>query len=615
MKHYFKRIIALTIVLVITFAWIPMGALASDRDVIVLFTNDVHCSTEDYAVLAAYRAELIAQGNTVVMVDAGDHIQGELVGSFTQGNAIIELMNAVGYDFAVPGNHEFDYGMDTYMSLAESAEFTYLSCNFIDLLTGNSVFDAYEIMELDGMKVAFVGITTPECYTKSTPAYFQDENGNYIYSFREDNFYSTIQNAVDSAIEEGAEQVIAISHLGIDGTTEGWKSTDVIANTTGIDVVLDGHSHERIESRIYKDKSNNDVVLSTTGSKFESFGQLTIEDNGAVELELIDPSSINVETFSDSAQNVYNTVKDIDDNYQARLDYLYEVLGTAEVELSIYDAEGNWVVRKQETNMGDFVADAYRIVSGAEIGFANAGGIRSSIAAGEVTRKDLMDVNPWDNKMCVIRVTGQQIVNALEHGARLYPETSGGFVQVSGMSYEIRNDVESPVVCDERGNFVKVDETKERRVINVKVAGKDIDLKKTYTLAGNYYMLKQGGDGFTMFADAEVLEHDTLPTDAEMLIKYFVEHLNGVVTEEKYGSMNGDGRIKVVTAENTGSSDGESLPPNGGSSEIETAPNTGDNSFVVFYAGFMVLSFTAIVVLISCKKKEVMIHSHARRSI
>ncbi len=552
MKNFFKKTMVLLILLsVLTPLGFPSAVSAVEGDLIVLFTNDVHCSTEDYALLAAYRAELIARGHTVVTVDAGDHIQGELIGPFTNGYAIIEMMNAVGYDMAVPGNHEFDYGMDTYLELAASAEFSYLSCNFTDLRTESTVFDAYEIVEFAGEKLAFVGITTPECYTKSTPAYFQDENGELIYGFGADalnELYDTVQNAVDSARSAGAERVIAISHLGIDGVTEGWKSTDVISNTEGIDVFLDGHSHEIIENAVYKNKNTEDVVLSSTGTKLQYIGCLTIKENTVMDTELIDTDSLDVNDMSASAREAYNTVKKIDDDYQSQLSYVYEVLGSSEVELSLNDAEGNWVIRTNETNMGNFVADAYRAVSGADISFVNGGGIRASIAAGDVTRKMLMDVNPWNNEMCVIRATGRQIMDALEHGASRYPESNGGFLHVSGMSYEMRSDVESPVVFDSMGMFLKVDETKERRVLNIKVAGQPIESDATYTIAGNYYMLQQGGDGFSMFAEAEVLEREGLPTDAQMLEKYFSEHLNGVITEEQYGDISGDGRIKVVTA-------------------------------------------------------------------
>ncbi len=582
MKNNFKRAFAVALLLLLTLAWLPAYASANGGEVIVLYTNDVHCATEDYAALAAYRAELIANGYTVVTVDAGDHIQGEMIGPFTQGYAIIELMNAVGYDFAVPGNHEFDYGLDTYISLTESAQFCYLSCNFMDLQADKTVFDAYKIIELGGVKFAFVGIATPESYTKSTPAYFQDEEGNDIYGFSENALYDTVQNAVNSARAEGAEKVIAISHLGIDGITEGWKATDVISNTNGIDVLLDGHSHEVIESTVYKNKDGEDVALSSTGNKLAHFGQLTFGADGSVVLKLIDTESIDVAELSATANTAYDTVKGIDDGYKAEMAHLYEVLGTSEVDLSLNDAEGNWVIRTNETNMGNFVADAYRAVTGADISFVNSGGIRAEILAGDVTRKALMDVNPWSNEMCVVRATGKQIMDALEHGAFNYPEASGGFLQVSGISYEIRSDVESPVIHNEHGSFVGIDSTKPRRVINVKVAGKPIDEEGSYTLAGNYYMLKNGGDGFTMFADAEVLEKDGLPTDVEMLEEYFTEHLKGVITKEQYGDIGGDGRIKVVTVE-------------------EPVPETGDSS-VELIVTFSLLGLTAVAVLLGRKR-------------
>ncbi len=584
MKNYMKKTIATAVVFVLMLICIPVGVSAENGDTVVLFTNDVHCTTENYAILAAYREELIAKGHTVVTVDAGDHIQGEVIGSLTQGAAIIELMDSVGYDFAVPGNHEFDYGMDSYMDLSANAKFKYLSCNFTDLRTGNTVFDSYEIVELNGTKYAFLGITTPECYTKSTPAYFQDEAGSFIYSFCEQNLYGTIQNSVNSAIADGAECVIAIGHLGIEGTTYGWRSTDVISNTTGIDIFLDGHSHEVIEGDIVKNQDGREILLASAGTKLQCFGQLTVGSNGKVDIKLIDIDSIDVSKLSPTAENAYETVKTVNDGYQAELSYLFEPLGTSEVELSINDADGNWVIRTKETNMGNFVADAYRAVSGADIGFVNGGGVRAAIEAGEVTRKMLMDVNPWNNEMCVIKVTGQQIADALEHGASRYPESSGGFLHVSGMSYEIRSDVDSPVIYDDISNFIAVDDTKERRVVNIKVAGHPIELEESYTLVGSYYMLRQGGDGFTMFEDAEMLEHEALPTDAEMLEKYFTEHLNGVVTKEQYGDIGGEGRIKLVVG-------------------YDKVPETSDLPILILFAPVM-LGIAAVVFAAKFKKKE-----------
>lgn len=553
-----KKFISLIIAFIFIFGTVTTAfAENAEGDMVVLYTNDVHCAIDDYALLAAYRAELISQGNTVVVIDAGDAIQGEVIGSLTQGEAIVNIMNSVGYDYAVPGNHEFDYGMETFLDLAENkAEYEYISSNFYDLTSVSPVLEPYAIKDVNGTKVAFVGITTPETITKSTPDYFKNEDGNFIYGFptypgdmSDEMFYENIQKSVDSAIKDGADIVIAAGHLGILETTDGWKSTDVIAETEGIDVFLDAHSHEKIESATYKNKNGEDVILSSTQTKFEYFGQLTISADGTMETELIDPDEIEVETFSESAQGEYTKVKNTIDKYKSEIEYLYEGIGISETTLVAYDTDKSWAVRKRETNAGDFVADAYRAVTGADVAIANGGGIRADVALGNVSRKNLMDVNAFNNDMCVLEVTGQQLVDVLEHGARNCPESLGGFFQVSGVTFEIHTYLESPVITDALGNFVGIDETLERRVQNAIVNNEPVDLNKTYTLAGSAYVLTQGGDGLTMLEDAEVVGSENLPCDSEMLIKYFTENLNGVITEEQYGNPDGEGRIKINTVD------------------------------------------------------------------
>lgn len=521
-----------------------------EKDVIVLYTNDVHCAIDNYDTLAAYAVQLEEKGHDVFIVDAGDHIQGEVIGSMTKGEAIVELMNEAGYDYAVPGNHEFDYQMENFLNLANNkAKYSYLAANFVDLRTKTTVFEAYDIVEAGGEKIAFVGIATPETYTKSTPAYFQDEDGNDIYSFSENDFYSTIQDAIDDAKAEGAERIIAVGHLGVEGTTAGWKSTDVIANTEGIDVFLDAHAHEVIPGTEYIDKGGDSVILTSTGGKFEHIGQLTIDvTENTEQTELLNPEKLTFDNASESVLNVYNRLNEKIEVYNAQVEELNNaVVGVSEVDLvQNYTSDNSISLRMRETNLGDFVADAYRIGTDADIALVNGGGIRAPIPAGDVTRLTLKNVNPWDNEMCVIEATGQQIIDALEHGTRLYPESSGGFLQVSGLTYEIHSYVESPVVTDEKSNFVSVDDTKERRVKDVTIAGKTIDPEKTYTVAGSYYVLKNGGDGYTMFKDCEVIKKETLPVDSEMLIQYFQEDLNGVITSAQYGNEQGDGRINVV---------------------------------------------------------------------
>lgn len=526
---------------------------SSGESVYVLYTNDIHCEVSGYPALAAYRAQLLENGENVVTVDAGDAIQGEAIGAQTKGSAIIDIMNTVGYDYAIPGNHEFDYSLSTFLDLTKNADFTYLSANFVDLQTDSTVFTPYAVKDFDGKKAAFIGICTPETYTKSTPVYFQDENGNYLYSFSENTFYETIQNTIDQAREDGADIVIAVGHLGINGTASGWKSTDVIANTTGIDVFIDGHSHETIANNIYQNKDGEDVPLTSTGTKFDNFGIMKIQMDASdasndisITAQLLHPSEVTYDS-SEAASEAYHSVQNKIDHYNQELSYLYKVLGTAETELTINNAEGVRRIRSGETNLGDFVADAYRSICQADIALVNGGGIRASVSAGDVTRKSLMDVNPWSNAMCVIEASGQQILDALEHGARNLPEENGGFLQVSGLTYDIDTWKESPVIMDEQGTFQSIDPAKERRITNVKVNGQALEPDKMYTVCGSVYTLQNSGDGFTMFKNDKVVAQDNLPTDATMLISYFTDVLNGRITAGQYGNIAGEGRIIIHT--------------------------------------------------------------------
>lgn len=551
------KLLSVLLVLSMMLTIISVSVSAQEVETIILYTNDVHCAIDDYPVLAAYRAELIAQGKNVITVDAGDAIQGEVIGSMTKGEAVVDIMNAVGYDYAVPGNHEFDYGMETFLDLAQNkADYDYISSNFYFLSDNSSVFAPYKIEDFGDYQVAFIGISTPETVTKASPEYFKDENGNFIYGFpmypgemTNEILYENVQASVDNAILDGADVVVAAGHTGILETTDGWKSTDIIANTSGIDYYIDAHSHETIESAVYKNENNEDVILTSTGTKFANFGILTISGNDA-EFELVNPDNINIGELSTDARFAYSSVKNKVDGYNEDIAYLYEEIGTAEAHLIAYDSDRTWAVRKRETNTGDFVADAYRSVTGADVAIANGGGIRAEIEVGNVTRKMLMDVNAFNNDMCILEVTGQQLIDVLEHGARKCPESLGSFFQVSGVTFELHTYLETPVVTDQLDNFIKIDETKERRVQNVLIDGKTVDLDEKYTLAGSAYVLLQGGDGLTMLDDARVIQQEGLPCDSEMLIKYFTETLDGRITSEQYGNPDGDGRIKIVDSHN-----------------------------------------------------------------
>lgn len=550
-----NKLISLLLVAAMLLATVSASASASASDTVILYTNDVHCAIDNYDVFAAYGVNLESGGDTVINVDAGDAIQGEVIGLLTEGETIVEIMNEVGYDIAIPGNHEFDYGVDRFLEIAEKeADYEYISSNFYHLSEDRPCFKPYIIKEGEnGEKIAFVGISTPETFTKTSPEYFMDESGNYVYGFptypedmTNEKLYENVQESVDKAISEGADIVIALGHLGIIETTEGWKSTDVIANTDGVDYFIDAHSEEVIEKAVYKNKNNEDVILTSSGRKFANFGAITITAAGEVTVELINPAEVDVDSMSESAKTAYADVKAVIDEANAEIAYLYDPICTSEAELVTADEEGRWIVRLGETNMGDLVADAYRAVGGADIGLANGGSVRSKIKVGDIARIDLMNVNPFGNEICVAKVTGQQILDALEHGARALPEATGGFLQVSeGLTFEIDMYKESPVIVDGVDNFIEIDETKERRVKNVKFNGDPIDPDGEYLIAGTRYLIEQNGDGYTMFKGAQVTPLNM--TDGESVVKYFTENLKGKITAEKYGNPEGSGRIIINT--------------------------------------------------------------------
>lgn len=560
------------------------GADGASKDgaVSIVFTNDVHCAIDQqvdkdgnvtgigYAGVAAYanaQKGLYGAGN-VTLVDAGDAIQGGPVGTLTKGAALVQIMNAVGYDYAIPGNHEFDYGMDQFNALVKQAGATYLSCNFTKLNADGSkanvlapfAIETYKDADVaaddaDGvLKVAYVGISTPETLTKSSPANFQDAAGNYIYGFCQDEtgeaLYAAVQSAVDEARAQGADYVVAVGHLGIEGTTSRWTSEAVIKHTAGIDALIDGHSHEAYDKTVGSEVAagaiqtlaNSDgdkVVLVQTGTKLANVGNLVIDadeaDGQDVTAQLVPASECKDE---DAA------VKKVVDQVNGELaDVLNKVVGKTDVALTIVDADGVRQVRHHETNMGDLVADAYRAAVGADIALANGGGVRASIAAGDITNNDLLSVQPYGNELCLIEATGQEILDALEMGASNAPEEFGGFLQVSGLSYKIDASIPSSVKTDENGNFVSVDG--ERRVFDVKVGGQAIDATKTYKVASHGYMLLEGGDGLTMFKDNKVLQENVI-LDNQALINYITNDLKGVVGE-RYANATGEGRITYAT--------------------------------------------------------------------
>ena len=495
--------------------------LGDKSDVTILYTNDVHTYIDKqspkltYAAIADLKQSYQNAGKDVLLVDAGDHVQGTAYGSMDEGASIIKLMNAAGYDVATPGNHEFDYGMDRAKAIMKEADFPYLSCNWVDLRTGLRVLPSVKVFVRGGRRIAFVGVTTPETFTKSTPAYFMDKaQRKYIYDIQggEDGkkLYDAVQKAIDKA-KLLADVVIGLGHLGVDPSSSPWTSEEVIAHTSGFDAFIDGHSHTVMENKQVQDASGRAVTLTQTGSYFANVGEMTIAADGTITTKLI-PTHEGMDAGIAAMQTGWvNTVDDM----------LGEKIAVGDSDFYVSDpATGKRRIRSAETNLGDFVADGiYAYFNEVEklhcdLAIMNGGGIRADVPAGDWTFKTCKQVSPFGNVACLMSVTGKQIQDALEFAARFAGEggkENGGFLQVAGATYEIHIDIPNTVQTDEKNVWIG-SATGTPRVQNVKIYDKasgsylPLDPGATYALAGMNYTLRNLGDGFAMFDGAELIK-------------------------------------------------------------------------------------------------------------
>ena len=581
----------------------PTEAAEPAEDVVILYTNDVHTYIDgplSYDVLAGLKDSLQEVYGNVLLVDAGDAVQGTAFGSMDKGATIVKLMNAAGYDLATLGNHEFDYGMEGAMNIIEWAEFPYISANFYHEeggVKGETVLDASKVFEIGGRKIAFVGITTPETFTKSTPAYFQDENGNYIYGISggEDGaaLYADVQAAIDAV---DADYVIALGHLGDDPASQPWTSEEVINNVTGLDAFIDGHSHSTVEA-----KDVDGVLLTQTGEYFGSIGMMLIDgETGEITTDLITCEEVVETVLDENGQPVldedgeevteflyHQFVSDMDlgciwacdgnlqkekDAWIAEIDtQLGQTIGSTALTFDNYDADGNRLVRSQETNTGDFAADAlYYLFDDmgldVDVAIMNGGGVRNKAVTGELTYKVAKNIHTFGNVACLQTITGQQLLDALEWGARgAGTEEIGGFLHVAGITYKVDAQWPASVQMDDKGVWTGAP-TGGYRVHDVQVYNKEtgayeaLDLTASYNLAGYNYTLRDLGDGFNMFSGA-VNVLDYVMEDYMVLSNYIqgfeggkVEATNSPLAAKypgmllDYATVNGSGRIVMEAA-------------------------------------------------------------------
>ena len=522
------------------------------QDITILYTNDVHTYIDKqspkltYAAIAALKKSYQDDGKNVLLVDAGDHVQGTAYGSMDEGATIIQLMNAAGYDAATPGNHEFDYGMDRAKELMADADYPYLSCNWVNLPLNNRVLSDVKYFRIGGRTIAFVGITTPETITKSTPAYFMDKNQKrYVYDILggEDGqkLYSAVQKSINKA-RVIADYVIGLGHLGVDPSSSPWTSKEVIEHTSGLDAFIDGHSHTVMECEWVKDLSGKAVALTQTGSYFANVGEMTIKADGSIATQLV-PTYDGLDSAVAGIQTEWVSAVD---------DMLGEKIAVAETNFYISDpATGKRRIRLGETNLGDFVADGiYSYFNEVEqlhcdLAIMNGGGIRADVDAGDWSFKTCKQVSPFGNVACLMSVTGKQIQDALEFAARFVGpdgQENGGFLHVAGATYEIHTDIPNTVQTDDKNVWIG-SATGAPRVQNVKIYDKasgtyvPLDEGKTYALAGMNYTLRNLGDGFAMFDGAELIK-DYVAEDYLVMSTYAMS----------FGGVDGEGLPHLTTA-------------------------------------------------------------------
>ena len=522
-----KRLLSCVVCICMVLCSLNAVVFAKDSEtIVILYENDVHCAVEGYSKLAAMKNELKSEYEYVGVVSSGDFVQGGTLGAVSKGEYIVELMNLVGYDAIAPGNHEFDYTISRLTELYELSETKYISCNFAKIGEEKTYFEPYTIVSYGDVDIAYIGIITPETITSARPSQFRNENGEIIYTFNESRLYELVQESIDEATEDGADYVIALSHIGYDESGELNDVTDVIENTDGLDVVLDAHSHSVIEEKIVKDKSGDDVLLSSTGTGFENIGKLTIA-NGEFDTELV-----KTETYTKTDADVDAYIAEINESY-AELGN--RKIGESKVELITHNEEGARLVRTAETNLGNLCSDALFFVTNADVSYVNGGGLRAPIKSGDMTFNDIYSVFPFNNRIVTAEITGQVLLDMLEMSMISYPQEDGAFPHMSGITFSVNKSIPSSIKVDENGFFTKVDG--DYRVYDVKVLDKEsgnykaLELDKKYILAAADYYILNFGSGMSMFKDAKVVESEGM-LDVEVLERYITDNLNGVIGEE-----------------------------------------------------------------------------------
>ena len=539
-----KKLLSLLLALAMVFTLAACGEKKPDpgkdatatEPVVILHTNDVHGAVSNYAKVAALASQYESEGAYVLILDAGDFSQGDTAVSVSEGATAVELMNMVGYDAVALGNHEFDYGFEALKKNMENAQFPVLAANV--KYNGELAFDDAAVFTTPGgTKIGVFGLDTPETATKAHPGKIQG-----VTFAGGEELYAIAQEMVDMLKNEGCNYIICLGHLGIDDETAatGNRSIDLLNKVTGIDVFIDGHSHsteEEIVEKTNTDRKVGDTILTSTGTKLENIGVVTIKDS-TITTETVLAEEVEAPADSEITARANAIIAEIEADYGT-------VFAKTEVTLNGEKDPGN---RTQETNLGDLITDA--LVWGAEqqgetvdAAITNGGGIRATIEAGDITKKDVNTVLPFGNTLSIIKITGTELLEVLEASTFCTPEAIGGFPQVSGIEFTV-DTTKGYDQGDEYPGTTYFAPKSINRVTIKTVGGKDFDPAATYTIATNDFMAS-GGDTYYRFVNATANYDLGIPMD-EVVMDYITTVLNGTVAADKYGEP--AGRIHVLVS-------------------------------------------------------------------
>lgn len=508
--------------------------------IVILHTNDVHGGIAGYAKLAAAKESYTASGAYTLLVDAGDYIQGDPTVSASQGKTAIELMNSTGYDAATVGNHEFDYGYANLKTISAQANFPILAANV--QYNGATAFDSHTIFTAaNGKKIGLFGLATPETATKAHPAKIQG-----VTFIGGQDMMKLAQTEVDTLKAAGCDYVICLGHLGIDAESTGNRSIDVLNAVTGIDVFLDGHSHstlDQIKAATNGTGKVGNAYLTSTGTKLANVGVVDIAPDGTITTSNVPLDTLTAEN-ADTAAVIQRIQQQIDADYGA-------VFAQSEVQLNGEKAQ----VRTGETNLGDLITDAMLWQAGTlgekvDAAISNGGGIRASLSVGGLTKKDINTVLPFGNTLYLVKLTGAQLLEALEASTCSLPESIGAFPQVSGIEYTVNTGAKFSSTENYPGSTYGKPNAVNRVTIQ-RVGGAAFDPAETYTIVTNDF-LGAGGDTYYTFKSSPVGYDTGVPLD-EVLMDYITAQCKGTITKAAYGQT--AGRIHMISYDDVKASD------------------------------------------------------------